>query len=84
MAKMYAILGLLMCFLGSCSVSQPISTKPPQNNSTYNVSYLFEHDGCKVYRFTDRGNTVYFTNCNGESISYPDSTTVIRSRTNRQ
>jgi hypothetical protein len=28
------------------------------------VEYLFEHDGCKVYCFYDRGHYVYFTNCN--------------------
>ena len=28
---------------------------------SYEVSYLFEHDGVKVYRFMDMGNYVYFT-----------------------
>ena len=32
-----------------------------ENNQTYEVSYLFEHDGVKVYRFLDLGNYVYFT-----------------------
>ena len=32
-----------------------------ENNRTYEVSYLFEHDGVKVYRFMDMGNYVYFT-----------------------
>lgn len=51
--------------LQSCFTQVPISETKPQNNQTYNVEYLFEHDGCKVYRFIDRGNCVYFTNCNG-------------------
>jgi len=40
------------------------------------VDYLFEHDGCKVYRFYDRGNYVYFTNCRGEAIVKTDSTEI--------
>jgi Domain of unknown function (DUF4884) len=54
----------------------PVKTQNPENNQTYKVDYLFEHDGCKVYRFYDRGNCVYFTNCNGEAIVKTDSTEV--------
>ena len=39
---------------------QPIE-KEQTNNSDYSVSYLFEKDGIKVYRFYDRGEYVYFT-----------------------
>ena len=61
----------------------PVSKTRPQNNSTYKVEYLFEYDGCKVYRFWD-GHDVYFTNCNGQAISYPDSTRVIENTTHRK
>ena len=44
----------------SCA-SIPLKVGESENNSTYTVSYLFEHDGCKVYRFYDKGNYVYFT-----------------------
>ena len=54
----------------------PLRTQESQNNETYKVDYLFEHDGCKVYRFYDRGNYVYFTNCKGEAIMKTDSTEV--------
>lgn len=47
--------------LASCSTSRPLTTAPTENNETYKVDYLFEHDGVKVYRFRDRGNFVYFT-----------------------
>lgn len=62
----------------SCSVQVPLSTAPPKNNATYNVEYLFEHDGCKVYRFRDQGHYVYFTNCKGDvtSIESNDSTEI--------
>lgn len=59
----------------SCEAGRPISTTPPQNNKTYRVEYLFEHDGCKVYRFYDRGNYVYFTNCRGEATSIQNDST---------
>jgi Domain of unknown function (DUF4884) len=60
----------------ACEVQKPLSAAKAQNNGTYKVEYLFENDGCKVYRFLDRGYAVYFTNCNGEAISRTDSTTV--------
>ena len=51
----------------SCHSQKPLTKEPTANNSTYEVEYLFEHDGCKVYRFKDRGNVVYFTSCNGQT-----------------
>ncbi|MEP7372569.1 MAG: DUF4884 domain-containing protein [Chitinophagaceae bacterium] len=59
-----------------CATGIPLQTKESENNKTYNVDYLFEHDGCKVYRFYDHGNYVYFTNCRGEAIAKTDSTEV--------
>lgn len=41
------------------------------NNNYFEVSFLFEVDGCKVYRFWDGGATYYFTSCQG-SISRKD------------
>ena len=67
--------------LSSCMAGQPLQRGPSQNNTTYTVEYLFEHDGCKVYRFYDMGNYVYFTSCNGEAIANADSTTIIRNTT---
>ena len=61
----------------SCVTNIPISKTVSENNKTYQVEYLFEHDGCKVYRFFDRGYYVYFTNCQGEVTSVKaDSTKV--------
>lgn len=53
----------------SCYTGRPLANVPSDNNTSYKVDYLFEHDGCKVYRFYDKGNYVYFTNCNGETTS---------------
>ena len=47
----------------------PLTKNKAKDNSTYTVEYLFEHDGCKVYRFRDDGNYVYFTSCTGETTS---------------
>ena len=65
---------ILILGLSACTSQRPITSNKSENNQTYTVAYLFEHDGCKVYRFVDGGNTVYFTSCNGEAISKTDST----------
>lgn len=54
----------------ACSVQKPLTIVKPENNATYKVEYLFEHDGCKVYRFFDYGNYVYFTNCTGNATTF--------------
>jgi hypothetical protein len=42
--------------------------KSKTNNDDYDVTYLFEKDGIKVYRFYDGLNFHYFTS-RGETIS---------------
>jgi hypothetical protein len=71
--KKYLLYTLILPF-ASCTIQQPITREPAQNNKEYVVEYLFEHDGCKVYRFYDRGDYIYFTNCRGETIAKTDST----------
>lgn len=56
-------------WLSSCATKRPISKTAPDNNPSYRVEYLFEHDGCKVYRFMDMGHYIYFTNCQGDVSS---------------
>lgn len=68
----------LLLGLSSCYVGVPIKAEKPSNNQTYEVDYLFEHDGCKVYRFYDRGNYVYFTNCQGTVTSIEKDSTETR------
>ncbi len=68
---------LLALFTQSCGIYEPISTKAPENNGTYKVDYLFEHDGCKVYRFQDYGRWVYFTNCSGNVTAFQNDSTKI-------
>jgi hypothetical protein len=55
--------------------SFPLTTQKSDNNPTYEVEYLFIHDGCKVYRFYDKGSYVYFTSCNGETTGVTTDST---------
>lgn len=34
-------------------------------NSDFKIEFLFEHDGCKIYRFYD-GKYIYWTDCKGK------------------
>lgn len=49
-------------------MQKPLS-KNATNNTDYNVAFLFEYEGCKVYRFYDDGKYIYFTNCAGSVTS---------------
>ena len=71
------ILVLVIACLFSCVSQRPISKLAPINNETYKVEYLFEHDGCKVYRFLDYGYYVYFTNCNNSVTKVVNDSTQI-------
>lgn len=71
---------LFLCVMtfSSCGIAEiPIQNKAAQNNDTYTISYLFEHDGVKVYRFYDMGNYVYFTT-KGEVTSIKNDSTAQR------
>ncbi len=64
--------------LSSCITNRPIQKVKPANNPSYDVEYLFDYDGCKVYRFYDMGNYVYFTNCSGQVTSISNDSTAKR------
>lgn len=68
----------LLISLTACFSQRPIAKQTPANNETYKVEYLFEHDGCKVYRFQDMGNWVYFTNCGGDVTAISNDSTATR------
>jgi hypothetical protein len=52
---------LISC--GGIDSGNPISVDTTV--SKYQVYFLFEHEGCKVFKFNDNGHIVYYTNCNG-------------------
>jgi len=74
---MKKLIFIFVVVVASCTIQQPISIESPKNNVEYDVSYLFEYDGCKVYRFIDHGNYVYFTNVSGDVTSFPTDSTVV-------
>lgn len=73
---MKKIIPLIAILATGCLTQQPVTTLEAKNNADYKVSYLFEYGGCKVYRFNDIGNTVYFTNCGSDTVAIGDSTQV--------
>ena len=60
----------------SCITQHSVSVSQSSNNPDYRVSYLFEHDGCRVYRFYDTwsGSYVYFTT-QGDMTAIPNDST---------
>lgn len=70
---MRILLIFLMCLVLSSCEKEPLS-RTATNNSEFHVDFLFEKDGCKVYRFRDAGEPVYFTDCRGKaSYTYEES-----------
>ena len=57
------ILILLLLGASTACVTEPIATAPT-NNAGIQVDLLFEHDGCRVFRFRDIGYH-YFAKCDG-------------------
>ena len=64
------LVGLTVLVLSGCEGAPPETTT--HAGMGYEVSKLFTHEGCSVYRFSDYGNARYYTNCSG-STSYTSS-----------
>jgi hypothetical protein len=66
---MKATLLLLAAILTiSCARSKPKEKHLP-DGTDIEVELLFEHDGCKVYRFWDK-QYIYYTDCRGQTQSF--------------
>ena len=61
------LIGLGAMLFGACS-NDPMSKERLGKDDGFEVEYLFEKDGVKVYRFFDVGRYHYFTT-KGETIS---------------
>lgn len=74
------LLSVLTLAFASCGYEIRKKTEPPKPKLTkeqiwkqeyeqklkdYDVKFLFECNGVKVYRFRDNGDYIYFTNTNG-------------------
>jgi hypothetical protein len=55
----YLLLALLLYGCMHKSVSR-------EKKADFELEFLFEKDGCKMYRFYDGGRYVYWANCNGK------------------
>lgn len=63
------VLGAMI--FGACS-NDPMSKERLGKDNGFEVEYLFEKDGVKMYRFYDNGHAHYFTSM-GETISTQDT-----------
>lgn len=61
------LIGLGTMIFGACT-NEPMSKERLGKDDGFEVEYLFEKDGIKVYRFYDSGHFHYFTS-NSETIS---------------
>jgi len=55
-------LATLCVVLIGCSEKEPEDVSST-SNPDIKLDLLFTHDGCRVYRFFDAGNYVYFAKC---------------------
>ena len=60
-----ASLLLAVVFLSSCTGN----AKESIQDGDFKIDFLFEKDGCKVYRFKDGGRYIYWSNCSGNMQS---------------
>jgi|SRR6185437_12839664 len=68
----YTLMGFIVSwciFAGviGCEVSAVATVKT--NNPNMKVDFLFEHEGCRVYRFSDNGNDHYYAKCANGSFT---------------
>lgn len=59
---------LALVLLAGCEDGPKPLRSQKTNNNDYSVDYLFTQDGCKVYRFSDKGYWHHFTTC-GEAMT---------------
>lgn len=62
--KRLLILALLSLTLLSC---QPGEAVESTQKGDFKIEFLFEQDGCRVYRFKDGTRYVYYSDCRGKT-----------------
>jgi len=58
------ILFVLMCFVFT-GCNHRGSSKDSVQDGDFVIEFLFEKDGCKMYRFKDGRRYIYWANCSG-------------------
>lgn len=54
-------------FLTLTSCSGRGDAKNAVRDGDFKIEFLFEKDGCKMYRFKDGGRYIYWSNCDGRT-----------------
>jgi hypothetical protein len=57
-----AIAFTLLCIITGCVED----AKESVQNGNFTVEFLFEQNGCKMYRFFDGGRYIYWSDCKGK------------------
>jgi hypothetical protein len=66
MKKIFVLLVLVALVLSSCAkAGVSVQGVAVPSGADFEMSFLFEVDGCKVYRFRDAGHWRYFSTGNG-------------------
>ena len=65
MKKLFALVVILATFVSCMKDGKKVDVIGTQTD--FDVKFLFETDGIKVYRFMDGGRAVYFTNGSGKA-----------------
>ena len=66
-----AYLLLVAVFISSCKEEAQSTIQ----NGNFKIEFLFEQNGCKMYRFQDGGRYIYWSDCQGKIQSdYSQST----------
>lgn len=68
--KKLLTISLLAILLAGCA-KESIET---EQKGEFKVELLFEKNGCKVYRFVDAGEYIYWSDCSGR-VGYNQRTT---------
>lgn len=63
--KKTLLLLAIICLYGCETKTSPQQITVEQSNKDYNITLLFEVDSIRVYRFSDGGRDVYFSNSQG-------------------
>lgn len=64
---------LLLILFSLVSCVQRVSPESTQQVGNFTNEFLFEIDGCKMYRFKDGGRYIYWSDCRGK-IQYDYTT----------
>lgn len=78
------LLSLMLVLIIMASCESRIPAKENIKNGEYTIEFLFEHDGCKMYRFDDGVRYVYWSDCRGKvNADYEKRTSTGKTTTTR-